>query len=285
MSLDSTMNGAMYAIDSEEGPTSAQSISRRQYGHRPPVRAAIPGAAVDSLSDLRAEMLSVMFDMGVQVEKQPPRGGAVAERARLSLLHARQDRRQMQISKYVVHSVAHQYGKTATVHAKADQGDNGSGMHTHQSIWKGERPAFGRQPYADLSETALYYIGGNPASCQGAQCLHQPTTNSYKRLIPGFGGAGACSPTRRATARAAAHPDRLQPKAKRVRCATRIRRATPISLCGDDDGGLDGVQNLIHPGDAMDRTYDLPPEELRRSRRCAARCGEAIGELQQDHAS
>ncbi|HXO90238.1 MAG TPA: type I glutamate--ammonia ligase, partial [Stellaceae bacterium] len=182
----STMNGAMYAIDSEEGPY----VSDKQFpdgntGHRPPIKGGyFPVPPVDGQSDLRAEMLSVMHDMGLLVEKHhhevaPSQAELGAE---FDTLVRTADN--MQIYKYVVHNVAHQYGKTATFMPKPIKGDNGSGMHVHQSVWKGERPTFAGNLYADLSDTALYYIGGIIRHAKAINAITNPTTNSYKRLIP-----------------------------------------------------------------------------------------------------
>src|ERR1700744_5069062 len=184
----STMNSASYFVDSEEAPwVSNKEFPDGNTGHRPPVKGAyFPVPPVDGASDLRAEMLSVMRDMGLEVEKhhhevapsQHELGNVFS-----TLVKAADN---MQIYKYVVHNVAHQYGKTATFMPKPIKGDNGSGMHVPQSIWKSGGPTFAGNLYADLSETALYYIGGIIKHAKAINAFTNPTTNSYKRLIPGF---------------------------------------------------------------------------------------------------
>ena len=183
-----TMKGAMYEIDSEEAPyVSDKKFPDGNTGHRPPIKGGyFPVPPVDSLSDLRAEMLSVMNDMGLQVEKHHHEVAPSQNELGFVFSTLVRTADNMQIYKYVVHNVAHQYGKTATFMPKPVMGDNGSGMHVHQSLWKGERPVFAGNLYADLSETALYYIGGIIKHAKAINAFTNPTTNSYKRLIPGF---------------------------------------------------------------------------------------------------
>ncbi len=171
----------------------------------------------------------------------------------------------MQIYKYVVHNVAHQYGKTATFMPKPIKGDNGSGMHTHQSIWKGERPLFAGNQYADLSETALYYIGGIIRHAKAINAFTNPTTNSYKRLIPGFEAPVLLAYSARNRSASCRIPIVSSPKAKRVEVRYPDPAANPyLAFAAMMMAGLDGIQNRIHPGDAMDKNlYDLPPEELK----------------------
>src|SRR5262249_25453717 len=180
--------GARYERDGQGGPWRRGGNSPGANAvHRPPVKGGyFPVPPVDSLSDMRAEMLSVMADMGIAVEKHHHE--VAPSQNELGFLYSTLVRTadNMQIYKYVVHNVAHQYGKTATFMPKPIKGDNGSGMHTHQSVWKGERPTFAGNLYADLSETALYYIGGILRHAKALNAFTNPTTNSYKRLIPGF---------------------------------------------------------------------------------------------------
>ncbi len=284
----STMNGAMYEIDSEEGPY----VSAKQYpdgntGHRPPIKGGyFPVPPVDSQSDLRAEMLSVMFDMGLQVEKHHHE--VAPSQNELGFLYSTLVRTadNMQIYKYVVHNVAHQYGKTATFMPKPIKGDNGSGMHTHQSVWKGERPTFAGNLYADLSETALFYIGGIIRHARAINAFSNSTTNSYKRLIPGFEAPVLLAYSARNRSAACRIPVVSSPKAKRVEVRFPDPAANPyLGYAAMLMAGLDGVQNRIHPGDPIDKNlYDLPPEELKDIPTVCGSLREALENLRADHA-
>ena len=282
------MNGAMYAIDSEEGPyVSGKEFPDGNTGHRPPVKGGyFPVPPVDSQSDLRAEMLSVMADMGLAVEKHhhevaPSQAELGAEFA--TLVRTADN---MQIYKYVVQNVAHQYGKTATFMPKPVMGDNGSGMHVHQSVWKGERPTFAGNLYADLSETALYYIGGIIRHAKAINAFTNPTTNSYKRLIPGFEAPVLLAYSSRNRSASCRIPYTSSPKGKRVEVRYPDPAANPyLAFAAMLMAGLDGIQNKIHPGDPIDKNlYDLPPEELTDVPVVCGSLREALGELGADHA-
>jgi glutamine synthetase len=285
---ESSMNTASYYIDSEEGPY----VTNKQYpdgntGHRPPIKGGyFPVPPVDSQSDLRAEMLSVMHDMGLNVEKHHHE--VAPSQAELGFVYSTlvDTADNMQIYKYVVHNVAHQYGKTATFMPKPIKGDNGSGMHTHQSIWKGERPAFAGNLYADLSETALYYIGGIIRHAKAINAFTNPTTNSYKRLIPGFEAPVLLAYSARNRSASCRIPIVSSPKAKRVEVRYPDPAANPyLAFAAMMMAGLDGIQNKIHPGDPMDKNlYDLPPEELKDIPTVCGSLRDALGELQNDHA-
>ena len=282
------MNGAMYAIDSEEGPyVTGKEFPDGNTGHRPPVKGGyFPVPPVDSQSDLRAEMLSVMADMGLKVEKHhhevaPSQAELGAEFA--TLVRTADN---LQIYKYVVQNVAHQYGKTATFMPKPVMGDNGSGMHVHQSVWKGERPTFAGNLYADLSETALYYIGGIIRHAKAINAFTNPTTNSYKRLIPGFEAPVLLAYSSRNRSASCRIPYTSSPKGKRVEVRYPDPAANPyLAFAAMLMAGLDGIQNKIHPGDPIDKNlYDLPPEELTDIPVVCGSLREALGELRADHA-
>jgi glutamine synthetase len=282
------MNGAMYAIDSSEGPwVSGKEFADGNTGHRPPVKGGyFPTPPVDGQADLRAEMLSVMADMGLKVEKHHHEvAPAQAELGfEFSTLVSTADH--MQIYKYVVHNVAQQYGKTATFMPKPVMGDNGSGMHTHQSLWKNHNTLFAGNQYADLSETALYYIGGIIRHAKAINAFTNPTTNSYKRLIPGFEAPVLLAYSSRNRSASCRIPYVSSPKAKRVEVRYPDPAANPyLAFAAMLMAGLDGIQNKIHPGDPMDKNlYDLPPEELKDVPVVCGSLREALGELAHDHA-
>jgi glutamine synthetase len=285
---ESTMNSASYFVDSEEAPwVSNKAFPDGNTGHRPPIKGGyFPVPPVDGASDLRAEMLSVMLDMGLEVEKhhhevapsQHELGNVFS-----TLVKAADN---MQIYKYVVHNVAHQYGKTATFMPKPIKGDNGSGMHVHQSIWKSGGPTFAGNLYADLSETALFYIGGIIKHAKAINAFTNPTTNSYKRLIPGFEAPVLLAYSARNRSASCRIPIAASPKGKRVEVRFPDPAANPyLGFAAMLMAGIDGIQNKIHPGDAMDKNlYDLPPEELKDVPTVCGSLREAIGALEADHA-
>src|SRR5438046_5814972 len=261
------MNGGRYAIGSEEGPyVSGKQFPDGNTGHRPPIKVGyFPVPPVDAQSDLRAEMLSVMHDVGLLVEKHhhevaPSQAELGAEFA--TLVRTADN---MQIYKYVVHNVAHQYGKTATFMPKPIKGDNGSGMHVHQSVWKGERPTFAGNLYADLSETALYYIGGILRHAKALNAFTNPATNSHKRLIPGFEAPVLLAYSARNRSAGCRIPIVSSPKGKRVEVRYPDGAANPyMAVAGMLLVRLAAIQNRIPPAAPIAKhLYDLPPEELK----------------------
>ena len=191
----------------------------------------------------------------------------------------------LQIYKYCIHNVAHSYGKTATFMPKPIYGDNGSGMHVHQSIWKAGKPLFAGNGYADLSETALYYIGGIIKHAKALNAFTNPLTNSYKRLIPGFEAPVLLAYSARNRSASCRIPYATNPKAKRVEVRFPDPGANPyLAFAAMLMAGLDGIRNKIHPGDPMDKDlYDLPPEELKGIPTVCGSLREAIGALEADH--
>jgi glutamine synthetase len=282
------MEGAMYEIDAEEGPwTSDRKYPEGNMGHRPPIKGGyFPVPPVDSASDLRAEMLTVMGQMGLNVEKHHHE--VAPSQHELGMVYSTLVRGadQMQIYKYVVHNVAHQYGKTATFMPKPVKGDNGSGMHTHQSVWKGDKPLFAGSGYADLSETALHYIGGIIKHAKAINAFTNPTTNSYKRLIPGFEAPVLLAYSARNRSASCRIPIVSSPKAKRVEVRFPDPACNPyLGFAAMLMAGLDGIQNRIHPGDPVDKNlYDLPPEELKDIPTVCGSLREALENLRADHA-
>jgi glutamine synthetase len=181
--------------------------------------------------------------------------------------------------------VAHSYGKTATFMPKPIFGDNGSGMHVHQSIWKDGKSTFAGNGYADLSDTALYYIGGIIKHAKALNAFTNPSTNSYKRLIPGFEAPVLLAYSARNRSASCRIPYATSPKAKRVEVRFPDPTANPyLAFSAMLMAGLDGIKNKIHPGDAMDKDlYDLPPEELKQIPTVAGSLREALEALAADH--
>jgi glutamine synthetase len=190
----------------------------------------------------------------------------------------------MQIYKYVVHNVAAQYGKSATFMPKPIAGDNGSGMHVHQSLWKDDKPMFAGSGYADLSETCLYYIGGIIKHAKALNAFTNPTTNSYKRLVPGFEAPVLLAYSSRNRSASCRIPYTASPKAKRVEVRFPDATANPyLAYSALLMAGLDGIENKIHPGDPMDKDlYDLPAEELEGVPTVCSSLSEALDSLSAD---
>ena len=265
--FDVSMNNTFYAIDQEEGPyNSGRQYEGSNIGHRPPTKGGyFPVPPVDSLSDLRAEMITVMAEMGVETEKHHHE--VAPSQCELGVKGTTLVRMAdaVQIYKYVVQNVAHSYGKTATFMPKPVLDDNGSGMHTHQSIWKDGAPVFAGTQYADLSEAALYYIGGVIRHAKAINAFANPTTNSYKRLIPGFEAPVLLAYSARNRSAACRIPYTSSPNGKRVEVRYPDPAANPyLTFAAMLMAGLDGIENRTHPGDPVDKNlYDLPPEELK----------------------
>ncbi|MGH7190659.1 MAG: type I glutamate--ammonia ligase, partial [Acetobacteraceae bacterium] len=280
-------NYGMYQLDSIEGPeASMKDYPEGNMGHRPAVKGGyFPVPPVDSDSDLRAEMLSTMGEMGVSIEKHHHEVGQSQHELGLKFDSMVTMADAMQIYKYCIHNVAHSYGKTATFMPKPIYGDNGSGMHCHQSIWKAGKPLFAGNGYADLSEMALYYIGGIIKHAKALNCFTNPTTNSYKRLIPGFEAPVLLAYSARNRSASCRIPYATSPKAKRVEVRYPDGAANPyLAFAAMLMAGLDGIRNKIHPGDPMDKDlYDLPPEELKGIPTVCGSLREAIGALDADH--
>ena len=282
-----SMNKVMYEFDSEEGPyTSSKAYEGGNLAHRPAVKGGyFPVAPVDSGGDLRAEMVSVLADMGVSVEKHHHEVAASQHELGVKFGTLVKMADGMQLYKYVVHNVAHAYGKTATFMPKPVFGDNGSGMHCHQSIWKDGKPLFAGNGYADLSDTALYYIGGIIKHARALNAFTNPTTNSYKRLVPGYEAPVLLAYSSRNRSASCRIPYVNSPKGKRVEVRFPDPAANPyLAFAAMLMAGLDGIQNKIHPGDAMDKNlYDLPPEELANVPTVCRSLREAMESLQADH--
>ncbi|MEQ8517240.1 MAG: glutamate--ammonia ligase [Chromatocurvus sp.] len=262
----SDMSGASYKIHSEEAAwTSNHSFEEGNIGHRPRVKGGyFPVPPVDSLHDIRAAMCGAMSEMGLPVEVHHHEVGTAGQceiGIKFNTLIKKAD--EVQILKYCVHNVAHAYGKTATFMPKPLVGDNGSGMHVHQSISKGGENIFAGDGYAGLSETALYYIGGIIKHARALNAFTNASTNSYKRLVPGFEAPVMLAYSARNRSASIRIPYEPSPKGKRVEIRFPDPTANPyLAFAAMLMAGLDGIQKKIHPGDAADKDlYDLPPEE------------------------
>ncbi|MFQ6017752.1 MAG: type I glutamate--ammonia ligase [Kiloniellaceae bacterium] len=261
------MNHCFFRFMSEEGPyVSGEAFEEGNTGHRPgPKGGYFPVPPVDSATDLRAEMLTVMAEMGLSVEKHHHEVAPSQHELGFQFDTLVRTADNLQIYKYVVHNVAHTYGKTATFMAKPVYGDNGSGMHTHQSIWKGGKPIFAGNGYAGLSEAALHYIGGVMKHARAINAFTNPTTNSYKRLVPGFEAPVLLAYSARNRSAACRIPHGASPNAKRVEVRFPDPTANPyLAFSAMLMAGIDGIKSKTHPGDPIDKNlYDLPPEELK----------------------
>ena len=231
-------------------------------------------------------MISTLKDMGVEVEKHHHEVAASQHELGIKFSTLVKCADNMLLYKYVVHNVAASYGKTATFMPKPVYGDNGSGMHVHQSIWKAGKPLFAGSGYADLSETALHYIGGIIKHAKALNAITNPTTNSYKRLVPGYEAPVLLAYSSRNRSASCRIPYVVSPKGKRVEVRFPDPQANPyLAFAAMLMAGLDGVQNKIHPGEAMDKNlYDLPPEELKKVPTVCGSLREALDSLKADHA-
>jgi glutamine synthetase len=258
---------AHYQVDDIESPfNSARKYETGNLGHRPRIKGGyFPVAPVDSASDIRGEMVAAMKKMGLAMDKHHHEVAPSQHELGLTFGTLVQTADRMQIYKYCVHQVAHAYGKSATFMPKPIQGDNGSGMHTHQSVWKGSKPLFAGNGYADLSELALHYIGGIIKHARAINAITNGTTNSYKRLTPGFEAPVLLAYSSRNRSASCRIPYTSSPKGKRVEVRFPDPTANPyLAYAAMLMAGLDGIQNKISPGKPMDKDlYALPPEELK----------------------
>jgi len=279
-------SGAMYEIDDIEGPyNTAKSYEEGNYAHRPRAKGGyFPVAPVDSCVDLRGEMVKVLKEMGLKMDKHHHEVAASQHELGMIFSTLTTTADNVQIYKYGVHQVAHTYGKTATFMPKPIAADNGSGMHVHQSIWKKGEPTFAGGSYADLSETALYYIGGIIKHAKAINAFTNPSTNSYKRLVPGFEAPVLLAYSARNRSASCRIPYSTSPKAKRIEIRFPDPTANPyFAFAAMLMAGLDGIKNKIHPGEAMDKDlYALPPEELAGVPTVASSLREALEALSAD---
>lgn len=286
--FDSGYSGSYYHIDDVELPTNTGTkYESGNMGHRPRAKGGyFPVAPVDSAMDIRGEMVSTMLEMGLPCDKHHHEVAAAQHELGLTFGTLTQTADRMQIYKYVVHQVAHAYGKTATFMPKPIKEDNGSGMHTHLSIWAKGKPLFAGNGYAGLSDMCLYFIGGIIKHAKALNAFTNPTTNSYKRLVPGYEAPVLLAYSARNRSASCRIPYGTGAKAKRVEVRFPDAMANPyLCYAALFMAGLDGIENKIHPGDAMDKNlYDLPPEELAQVPTVCGSLREALEALEADHA-
>jgi glutamine synthetase len=282
------MSGSSVRVETEEAPwSSKERYEGGNMGHRPPVKGGyFPVPPVDSLQDIRSAMCLALDEMGVEVEVHHHEVAAPGQceiGTKFNSLVKRAD--WSQVLKYVVHNVAASYGKTATFMPKPIVGDNGSGMHVHQSIWKGGQNLFAGNGYAGLSEFALYYIGGIIKHARALNAITNPGTNSYKRLVPGFEAPINLAYSARNRSAAIRIPYVSSPKGRRIEVRFPDPTCNPyLAFAAMLMAGLDGVQNKIHPGDPIDKNlYDLPPEEAKKVPNVCSSLDMALDYLDKDH--
>ena len=282
------MSGAMYEINSEEAAWGSHAeFEGGNIGHRPGVKGGyFPVPPVDSLHDLRAAMCAAMESMGLVIEVHHHEVGTAGQceiGVGANTLVKKAD--EVQILKYCVHNVAHAYGKTATFMPKPIVGDNGSGMHVHMSLAKDGVNVMAGDGYAGLSDECLYYIGGIIKHAKTLNAFTNASTNSYKRLVPGFEAPVMLAYSARNRSASIRIPYVNSPKARRLEARFPDPTANPyLAFSALLMAGLDGIQNKIHPGDPADKDlYDLPAEEAAEIPTVAATFEEALNALEADH--
>ena len=280
-------NHVSYHVDSEEGPyNSGTDYATGNMGHRPKVKGGyFPESPVDSSADIRGEMVTVMQSMGLSVEKHHHEVAPSQCEIGIQFSTLTDSADNVQLYKHVVHNVANSYGKTATFLPKPINGDNGSGMHCHQSIWKAGNPQFAGNAYEGLSDNALYYIGGIIKHAKTLNAFTNPATNSYKRLVPGYEAPVLLAYSARNRSASCRIPQAPTPNAKRIEVRFPDAVANPyLAFAAQLMAGLDGIENKIHPGDASEQDlYELTGKELEKIPTVARSLREALESLKENH--
>lgn len=282
------INSSFYELDSDEAHwNSGKTFEGGNIGHRPGIKGGyFPVPPVDSSQDIRSAICLTLESLGIPVEAhhhEVATGNQCEVATRFDSLTKKAD--QLQILKYVIHNVAHNFGKTATFMPKPLVGDNGNGMHCHQSLAKDGVNLFTGDKYAGLSDTALYYIGGIIKHAKTLNAFTNPATNSYKRLVPGFEAPVLLAYSARNRSAAIRIPYVGNPKARRIEVRFPDPMANPyLAFSAMMMAGIDGIQNKIHPGEPMDKDlYDLPPEELVDIPTVCGSLEEAVDHLKNNH--
>ena len=285
--FDTTYSSSYYKLDDVELPTSSgKALEGGNMGHRPRAKGGyFPVGPVDTTTDIRAEMVTTMMEMGLPMDKHHHEVAGGQHELGLTFGKLVETCDRIQVYKYVVKMVAHAYGKTATFMPKPIKADNGSGMHTHMSIWNAGKNMFAGNGYAGLSDTCLFFIGGVIKHAKALNAFTNPTTNSYKRLVPGYEAPVLLAYSARNRSASCRIPYGAGEKGKRVEFRFPDPLANPYLSCAALlMAGLDGIQNKIHPGEAMDKNlYDLPPEELSKVPTVCGSLREALDSLAADH--
>ncbi len=285
--FSNTMNKVSFQIDATDASWNSDAeYEMGNTGHRPGVKGGyFPVPPVDSAQDIRSEMLSTMKRIGMKVDKHHHEVASAQHELGLIFGGLTEQADNIQKYKYVIHNVAHAYGKSATFMPKPYAGDNGSGMHVNMSIWKEGKPIFAGDKYADLSQEALWYIGGILKHAKSLNAFTNPATNSYKRLIPGFEAQVLRAYSARNRSGCVRIPWTESPKAKRVEARFPDPAANPyLAFAALLMAGIDGIRNKIDPGEASDKDlYDLPPEELATIPTVCGSLREALECLAADH--
>lgn len=284
---DVNMHRCFYQINSEEASWSSfDKMSNNNLGHRPAVKGGyFPLPPVDSLQNIRSEMCAYLEQIGQKVElhhHEVATAGQCEIGTQFNTLTLKAD--EVQEFKYIVHNVAQHYNKTATFMPKPLVGDNGSGMHVHQSLFKNNQNIFSGDEYGGLSKTALYYIGGIIKHAKAINAFSNPTTNSYKRLVPGFEAPVLLAYSAHNRSASIRIPYVNNAKGRRIEVRFGDPSANPyLAFSAMLMAGIDGILNQIHPGEAIDKNlYDLPPEELKNVTTVANSLDEALTALDQD---
>ncbi len=285
--FSNTINKVSYEVDAQDASWNTDTeYEMGNMGHRPGLKGGyFPVNPIDDAQDIRSEMLSTMKRLGMKVDKHHHEVGSCQHELGLIFGSLTKQADELQKFKYIIHNVAHAYGKSATFMPKPIYGDNGNGMHVNMSIWKDGKPLFAGDKYADLSQEALYFIGGILKHAKSLNAFTNPTTNSYKRLIPGFEAPVLRAYSARNRSGCMRIPWTESPKAKRVEARFPDPAANPyLCFAALLMAGLDGIKSKIDPGEAMDKNlYDLPAEELEGIPTVCGSLHEAMEELKADH--